>query len=1006
MDFWLPSDQIPPMRVRDARRFPPHFRENLPHFFAVGRLVHFGIFASRVQQKRGAPRRLTLRDEIGDGGGFTAAGGSEDSGVARQYLFVARIERDFQVIMPKRPPRIDIAVRFEECPYFGLIQRKNRAVRARAEAVWLRLPVSFIAAQSKFLPKDREFSLKFSTTRKNLSNCRLPPRINLHRPQKTFPLLEQAGEYRNLGEEKMTAQNDFWAHTPPEGAPQRPQLMIEHTKNVAEMAEGFASEFGAGELAKWASILHDIGKYSDEFQDYLRRCHTAQMAGKKGKTRPGGGDHKMAGALLSRRLFGGVKENPLAITGLGHHGGMPARKEPATLTLLPELEAQLHEDIARAQEDLQGLLILPESLTIPESQIKYELNYELFTRMLFSCLVDADSLDTERHFHQEDAAQREKTCSFADWLDILNRNQIKLQTEAEAKATTEKAREVNQVRSAVYNACVKEAKNKRGAYRLTVPTGGGKTLSSLAFALQHVLHHSEGLPEAQQMKRIIYAIPYTSIIDQTADVFQTLLGKDAPILIHHSALPDESKPGESDGANGDGPSAWRRLSSQNWDAPLIVTTTVQLFESLFSNKPGRCRKLHNLVNSVIILDEAQMLPAHLLQPIVNTLKILIKHYGVTVVFCTATQPALQEISRAQGLSGFKEMPEIVKKEKYVKHFEIMKRVDYKILRDAQTWEQAGDLMTEGNETQCLAVLNTRANALALLDALNDPKAFHLSTMLCGAHRDVVLTEVRRRLAAGEPCRLVATQVVECGCDLDFPRVLRAVGPFDRVIQAAGRCNRSGNLKNADGSPKNGEAIIFFPEKASVPPGEYKIKTAETTNMIKTGELNAEHDFDLPEICEDYFRRIYGRLTTDAKAIAVLQKDGNYPAVANEFRMIEQDTVPVLVRYAPEAKEAEEKEEKEAREKWAELYDEISGAAQSGKMTRELWRKAQPLLVNVFRRDTTKPVKAGMLIDALPADPGTLYFCAEIAYDSKAHHGLAAIFGDPADILMPIDMGIV
>ena len=774
----------------------------------------------------------------------------------------------------------------------------------------------------------------------------------------------------------MFERPNFCAHTPNEKGDWH--KLETHLMAVAELACEFAEPFGAGDLAYAAGLLHDVGKYSEEFQDYLNRCCIHQQKGEKGRAFPGGGDHKEAGALWSSELFDGDKVNWLAFGILGHHGQVPAKSELASKTLPPDTLRKLNECIRLARRDTKALKKLPDTLNREEPRAKSDISRDMFLRMLYSCLLDADSLDTERHFDENKAELRKPLTPeqtkvlFTEWRDKLEALQADLQAKATENAQTDKQRIVNEVRAEVIEACRSKAEEQQGAFRLTVPTGGGKTLASLGFALRHVLCHVDATDsEKPPLRRIIYAIPYTSIIDQTAQVFRDLLG-DEFMLVHHSALPDERDYNERDGANGDGQSAWRRLASQNWDAPLIVTTTVQLFESLFSNKPGRCRKLHNLVGSVIILDEAQMLPLTLLQPIVNALKTLERHYGVTIVFCTATQPAFKELSKH--LKAFKDLREINDK-CLEQHFKDMKRVEYHIVTNEQgepeTWDWARvakEIRKEG-QTQCLAVVNTRRHALQLLDALADPKAFHLSTLLCGAHREAVLTEVRRRLKEGLPCRLVSTQVIECGVDVDFPRVLRAVGPLDRVLQAGGRCNREGRLEGY------GEVTVFFPKDNAMPPNEYQIASEIAEEIL----LDSDLDLNNNTLCEVFFRKVYRRLVTDAKGIAELQSRLDFPEVTKQFKMINQDTTPVLVCYEPKRK----------------LFEEVRDAAVTGKMTQELWRKAQPLLVNLFEWDINARRNANTLIDAIPNNPGTLYIWKG-EYDIKTHYGMIGVLHDPAD----------
>jgi CRISPR-associated endonuclease/helicase Cas3 len=363
-------------------------------------------------------------------------------------------------------------------------------------------------------------------------------------------------------------------------------------------------------------------------------------------------------------------------------------------------------------------------------------NHELFVRVLFSALVDADYLDTERHFAPERSVAREwKVDMEALWTRFLA---------DQARLTGVDPSPVNQIRHEIYEQCVRAAVQPPGVYSLTVPTGGGKTRSAMAFALLHAIRHA--------FDRIIVAIPYTSIIEQTADVYRGIFG-DAPVLEHHSGIDPERA---DDGARPD----WARLASENWDAPIVVTTTVQVFESLFSDRPSRCRRLHNIARSVIILDEVQTLPPNLLAPILDVLKDLVAHYHVTVVLCTATQPALTESPFTPQLRGFQRVQEITADA--ARYFAQLRRVRYERPGELWSWSQVAAVMRQ--EPQALAVVNTKRDALALLDVLGDSGGLHLSTLLCGAHRRDVLRDVRGRLARGEPCRLVSTQVIEAGVD--------------------------------------------------------------------------------------------------------------------------------------------------------------------------------------------------------------------------------------------------
>ena len=558
---------------------------------------------------------------------------------------------------------------------------------------------------------------------------------------------------------------------------------------------------------------------------------------------------------------------------------------------------------------------------------------ELYLRFVFSCLVDADSLDTEGHFDPKIAALREKTQG--SLTEYVSAWRLKLEANQEKRQAVALATEVNRVRREVYQACLDAAGLPPGVFTLTVPTGGGKTLSSLAFALAHA--------EANGLERIIYAIPYTSIIDQTVKVFRDELGPTG-IIEHHSAiessprskpLPEEHREMERE--------QLRRLAAENWDAPLIVTTTVQLFESLFAKNTSWCRKLHNIARSVIVLDEVQSIPPHLLTPILSALKTLTSHFGVSVVLCTATQPAFG--GESPFLKGFSELRPIITPEKRAEHFSTLRRVTYRVESEEWDWPRVADEMRAGGAS-CLAVLNTKKDALALLAALREQgeeNVAHLSTLLCGAHRRDVLAQIRtaldkERVGSGPPILLVATQVIEAGVDVDFPRVLRAEGPLERVIQAAGRCNREGRRER-----EQSEVIVFKPADGGMPPGDYKTMTDITrAKILLEKDSSGEFDFDSPDAATQYFAELYNTLREhlDRKKVQESRKSLNFPDVAEKMRLIDSDTIPVLVRYDESL--------------FDELLYEVSGRLKRRLgMTRELWRRLQPHTVAIYRSEANK-----------------------------------------------------
>lgn len=700
------------------------------------------------------------------------------------------------------------------------------------------------------------------------------------------------------------------AHTP--GPSGEWHALTDHLHAVAETAAAHAARFGGEQLAWWAGLLHDIGKASPEFQHYLALCD------REPNRRHATVDHKGAGALLAFDLC-----EELAFLVQGHHGGLPNRS--ALRTKLKELR---HDPAIQATVSLGPQLgwlptgrTMPPSVSIPEF-VDTPYRLELLLRLLFAALVDGDHRDTERHFTPERARVRERTIPLATLGTRL--------AAAQEKLSGRKAGPVNQVRDRVYRACLDAATAPPGFFRLTVPTGGGKTRSGLAFALQHALTHG--------LDRVIVAVPYLTITDQTATVYREILGDDGAVLEHHSGVrePEDSEGGQTPAA------LWRRLTAQDWDAPVIVTTMVQLFESLFGNRTTGCRKLCRIPRSVIILDEAQTLPSPLLAPILDVLHELTLHYGVTVVLSTATQPAFEH---APGFAELADVRELAPDPPRL--FRELRRVAYEwpLLNEAWDWDKVAEELSR--QPQSLTIVNTKADALALLDALSDPGALHLSTLLCGAHRRAVLDDIRSRLGRSLPCHVISTQVVEAGVDIDFPLVLRALGPLDRIVQAAGRCNREGHLEV-------GRVVVFRPREGGLPPGPYTTAT-QTTETLLAGR---SPELDDPGIFDAYFHQLFGSLTLDRDGIQALRARLEFEEVAKRFRMIEDDTISVVVRYraAPGDTRAEE------------LIKDLRSLADSrayGRI-RDLLRKAQPFLVSI-RRSALDAATGDGLISPLVGD---------------------------------------
>ncbi|NLF02680.1 MAG: CRISPR-associated helicase Cas3' [Anaerolineales bacterium] len=659
----------------------------------------------------------------------------------------------------------------------------------------------------------------------------------------------------------------------------------EHLRRVADLAKGFAGAFGYAEAAAVLGLLHDIGKAHPDFQAYLLAAESGA------RHAPRGPDHKMAGVLLA--LERGMGAAALALQ--GHHGGLQSAGA---------LKAWLADNAAReraTQALHQALEALPELAGIDDAvwpaTVNDPLSAEVLVRFLFSSLVDADYLDTAAHFQPMPTPEQET-------LDVLWQR-----FEAHHALLGAPRSPVDVMRAQIYGHCLAAAEMPAGLFRLAVPTGGGKTLSGMGFALRHALLHGQ--------ERIVVAVPYISITEQTAQVYRDVFGEQV-VLEHHSQAEEL------------GEDPWMRLAAENWDAPIIVTTTVQLLESLFSNKPQRARKVHRLARSVIILDEVQSLPVHLLDATLDMLKRLTSDYGASIVLSTATQPAFDLIDTFRDPAIRDIVPEA---ERY---YSRMRRVRYEPGRHTSWGDLAADL---GQQRQALAIVNTKADAMALLDALEalGHHPLHLSTQLCGAHRRAVIAEMRRRLSAGEPCQLVSTQVVEAGVDIDFPVVYRAMGPLDAIVQAAGRCNREGHLRE-------GRVVVFDLPEAHTAPGFYRTATGEARTVLAQG-------IDLNTLAgvRPYYELLYRDVDTDADNIQAYRREPNYPEVAARYRLIDDDSIAVVV---PSYE----------REDW--VMQCLESLARRQEDPVRLLRHLQPYIVNVYRRRADEYLRQGLLSEVV------------------------------------------
>ena len=707
--------------------------------------------------------------------------------------------------------------------------------------------------------------------------------------------------------------------------------LAEHLVSVSQRAKEFSGARPWASEAGLAGLLHDLGKYGDRFQ--------ARLHGKDQ-----GLDHWSQGAwvaLAENRAIGAA----LAIQ--GHHVGLQRANTDALRRMSLQSLTQNHPfglvlsdaDHMRLKQraEADGLLFqTPAQTVLPlKNGMEQAVANMLDVRMLFSCLVDADFLDTEAHFEGDAQGKRPRPdgpkLEASAALAALDAHMAKLRSATGAQT------EVRQAREALWSAAEHSGQMQPGLFTLTAPTGSGKTLSMLKFALEHAARHN--------LKRIVLAVPFLSVIEQTAREYRKVFKSfpDNFVLEHHSlaGLGVESERHDAEGAS----ESQRRLLTENWDAPIVLTTNVQLLESLFSNRPSSCRKLHNLMESVILFDEAQSLPASLAVPTLAALSHLSSAYHSSVVFATATQPAFDTLHTAvtkhavQGWQPDEAVP------KHAEMFSMLKRVEvsWPKIGEKRGWaELAADLRSD-NAKQVLCVVNLKRHVLALLDELTGTEGlFHLSTNMCAEHRRDVLEKVRARLIAGETCRLISTQCVEAGVDLDFPLVYRALAPLEAIAQAAGRCNREGKL-NAQG--RLGKVVVFEPNEEKelrwCYPTHAYYQAAEVTRTMLT--LHGDLNINDPALYRDYYRRLYD-LNNPASQNELLNEAItalDFPEVAKHYRLIDQNTIQVLVPWA------------ERREEFDALRNEAGREGISAKWMR----RAQGLAVSIYLTKNGAPAWA-------------------------------------------------
>ena len=665
----------------------------------------------------------------------------------------------------------------------------------------------------------------------------------------------------------------------------RKQTNKEHLYGTALLAGDFAERFGKWDWGYCCGMLHDIGKYSAAFQEKIQNDSNKQV------------DHSTAGAQVCAEKGGMYGFMSYCIA--GHHSGLPDRGGSSDAENAPTLEGRKKkkiEDYSAYKNEIQ----IPEIKTLPFDERGTQdpdFSMSMFIRMLYSCLVDADFLDTES-FMKAGQTQRET----GEELEILLG---KLKEHVAGWLSNEDTETVNGRRTEILKACFAYGEMKRGLFQLTVPTGGGKTMASLAFALQHAVKN--------HMDRVIYVIPYTSIIEQNAEVFRRILG-DGNVLENHYNIDYESseelKP--------------MQLAAENWDKPVVMTTNVQFFESLFANKSSRCRKLHNMANSVIVFDEAQMLPTDYLKPCIAAIEELVSNFRSSIVLCTATQPALSPFFRNK-------IPVTELCPRVQEQFRFFERATYQNIGTISENELIEKLE---QEEQALCIVNTKKRAQRIYQKMKGEGMFHLSTTMYPKHRRRVLEKIKKTLKNGEKCILISTSLVEAGVDLDFSTVYRQLAGVDSIIQAAGRCNREGKRE-----AKESFAFIFeFEESENVPGQQLQI---DVSKMM----LAEEEDISSLQGIEKYFEALYhfrGESLDKKKILEEFKnKKYNFPKVGKLFKLIEENTITVFISKEDEAGELLRR-------------IELQGYTKTGM------RKAGQYCVQLYENEIKKLQDAGML----------------------------------------------
>ncbi|MCK4257577.1 MAG: CRISPR-associated helicase Cas3' [Halanaerobiales bacterium] len=722
----------------------------------------------------------------------------------------------------------------------------------------------------------------------------------------------------------------FYAHTRKGEKKEMWQLLEDHLTQTGNLAGSFAEKFNAKQLGYTVGVLHDLGKYSIEFQKRLEGANIRV-------------DHSTAGMQEVFKLYDKFSAKIMSYIICGHHTGLPDIGSENYEGSLENRRIRSIHDYRAYKKEINPPDLAEFRLNLKHSE-DMAFSVYLFIKMLFSCLVDADFLDTEKYMEEQKANSRGNNVSMVELLTFFEKYMEEKIADAEDNI-------INSYRSEILNNCLNKAQNMPGMFSLTVPTGGGKTLSSMAFALNHAVKNG--------LERIIYVIPYTSIIEQNAEIFRNIFGE-ANVLEHHSNFQFEEDEDIHES------SKKLRLASENWEMPIVVTTNVQFFESIFSNKGSKSRKLHNLTKSIIILDEAQMIPVKYLKASIFALCEFVNNYNSSVVLCTATQPNLTcLLPKEMNIQEIMDSPESL--------YEKLRRTQIKNIGELDDEDLIEELR---KHPQILCIVNTREHARQLYEKLteniddslnNSDGIFHLSTRMYPLHRKQVLAKIRQRLKDSKnredklECKVISTQLIEAGVDVDFPVVYRTMAGIDSIAQAAGRCNREGKEKCAD------VYVFTSTEKHGQPPRQIEINVSEAKSVFR----NYEDALSLAGISK-YFELLYDIKNVDQKDILKDIKERSkslgfpFVEIARKFKLIENNTLSVIVP---------------ADDRCKDLIKQLKYAPS----TYKLLRKLQPYIVNLYENEFRKLMETGG-ISAIDSEK-TFYAISDMKKFYNEHTGI-------------------